>query len=106
MADEPVLAQSGARLRVGVFFILLWWLPVWLLAPLISEALGNANNSSAQHKVLVVLLVVQTIFGGIGLIVAGREVFSVLKSVPRRKVLPTIWRLLLSGKSDSQKSVN
>ena len=93
--------KSALRLRLGIFFILLWWLPVWALSPAISDILGFQNNPTAKHRVLIVLVIIQTIFGLIGVIFCSREVVSLLKKVPRRKVLPAIWHVLLTGNTDN-----
>src|SRR6478609_8280056 len=71
MDTDPRDPMSPARLRVGVFLILLWWIPVWLAAPVISAAFGlDAQN------VLVGLIVVQTVLGALGALVAGAQIRS------------------------------
>ena len=39
MDADPRDPMSPARLRAGVLLILIWWIPVWLAAPVISAAL-------------------------------------------------------------------
>jgi hypothetical protein len=98
---EQLPQQSKIRLRIGVFFILLWWLPVWLLAPTISDLLGYGVNSSQSHKIFVALVVIQTIFGVLGIIIASREIITLAKSVPKRKVPKAFFHVLWSGNTDS-----
>ncbi|WP_456823612.1 hypothetical protein [Cellulomonas sp. P5_E12] len=86
---------SPARLRVGVLLILLWWIPVWLAAPVISAAFGlDAEN------VLVGLIVVQTVLGALGALVAGAQITRILRGVPRKQMLPTVWRVFRHGSLD------
>jgi hypothetical protein len=99
MTDTPPIAVSAFRLRLGVFFILLWWLPIWALSPVISDLLGFSDNPTAKHYVLVALIIIQTIFGAIGLVLASRQVVTVIKKVPRRKAVPTILKIMWTGKT-------
>jgi hypothetical protein len=98
--EQVTPARSGLRLRLGLFFILLWWLPIWLLSPAVSDLLG-VQSSTARHEVLVIMVVIQTIVGIAGFILASREVFRLIKQVPRRKVPGTIWHMIRTGKADS-----
>jgi len=88
-ASAPV---SPARLRAGVFLILLWWIPVWLAAPVIAEVTGLDVQAA-----LVGLVVVQTVVGVLGAIVAGRQITRILRGVPRKQMLPTVWRVFRAG---------
>lgn len=100
--DKLDKSPNGAfRLRLGVVFILLWWIPIWLISPLISEALGYSNNPSASHKVLVALLIIQSIFGIVGILIAGRVVVAQVKHTPYKKVPGAMWRIIWSGKMDN-----
>jgi len=47
------------------------------------------------------MVVIQTIVGIAGFILASREVVKLIKQVPRRKVPGTIWHMILTGKVDS-----
>ena len=83
-------------------FILLWWLPVWLLSPTISTLLGYSPNSPASHRVFVALIVIQTVFGIAGVVIAGREVVTILKGTQRKKVPGKIWHIFWSGSASIQ----
>ena len=90
---------SAFRLRLGVFFILLFWIPVWLLSPLIAEALGK-NTPAEQKHILIVVALVQTVFGIIGAFITGTAIFKLLKKVPRRQVPKVFWTAIKTGKTD------
>jgi len=98
--EQVASSRSVLRLRLGLICILLWWLPIWLLSPAVSDLLG-IQSSTARHEVLVVMVVIQTIVGIAGFILASREVVKLIKQVPRRKVPGTIWHMILTGKVDS-----
>lgn len=83
-----------------MFFIFLWWLPVWLLSPAISDILGFGDDPTAKHNVFLVLIIVQTIFGLLGLVIASREVVTAFKSVPRKKVPGKVWQVFRTGNYD------
>ena len=96
MTIEAPVPISATRLRVGVFLILLWWIPVWLAAPVIGEAFGlDVKN------VAVALAVVQTVVGALGTLVAGRQITRILRGVPRKQMLPTVWRVFRHGSLES-----
>jgi len=86
---------SPARLRVGVVLVFLWWIPVWLAAPLIAEAFGLDG-----HDVLVALVIVQTFVGLAGVLVIGRQVARIMTGIPARRMLPTVWRVFRRGTLD------
>lgn len=100
MANSEESKRTALKLRIGIVFIILFWLPAWLLAPSIAELLGDANNAAARHTILVVILLVQTAFGIIGLLLVSREILSLLKKVPRKKIPKTMWRILKTGSTD------
>ncbi|WP_456785716.1 hypothetical protein [Cellulomonas sp. P5_C5] len=92
MTTTPI---SPTRLRAGVFLILLWWVPVWLAAPVIAEAFGLE-----VENVVVGLVVVQTVVGALGALVAGKQITRILRGVPRKQMLPTVWRVFRHGSLD------
>ena len=95
MDAEPKAPISPTRLRVGVFLILLWWIPVWLAAPVIGEAFGLDVRTSPSR-----LAVVQTVVGALGTLVAGKQITRILRGVPRKQMLPTVWRVFRHGSLD------
>ena len=90
--EQTTPSISAPRLRVGVLLVALWWLPVWLLAPVIAAAweLDSTN-------VWIAVMVVQTVIGLVGVLVAGRQVARIMQGVSRRQMLPTVWRVLRHG---------
>lgn len=91
-ATHTTRAISAARLRVGVVLVALWWLPVWLLAPVITQ-LWDLDSTT----VLIGVIVVQTVVGLVGVLVAGRQVYRIMQGVSRRQLLPTVWQVLRHG---------
>ena len=92
---DPRTPISPARLRAGVFLILLWWVPVWLAGPVLAEAFGLD-----VRDVVIALVVVQTVLGALGALVAGTQVTRILRGVPRKRMLPTVWRVFRHGSLD------
>lgn len=96
MPDDSVSApvtMSPTRLRVGIFLVFLWWIPVWLAAPVIADVFGLDGQD-----VLIGLIVVQTIVGLFGVLVVGRQIAQIMKGIPARRMLPTVWYVLRHGK--------
>ncbi len=91
------VAQSVLKLRVGVIFLILFWLPFWLLEPLLSAVLG-INTASGRHKLLVIVIIIQTIFGIVGLLLVGKQTIRLLKHTTKRHVIKTLWRMLIHGR--------
>lgn len=98
--EEPKLEVSAKRLRLGVFLLLLWMLPFWMLGPYIADSGAAGNLTGAE--VTTVIAVIQTIIGIAGAIVAGKEVTEVVKSTSKRQIPKTVWRVMVSGKVNVQ----
>ena len=88
---------SPLRLRVGVFLILLWIVPFWLLAEPIAHSLSGLSSPPSVAAVTTAIVVVQTIFGLLGFWVAGTEVKSIIKGSTMRHALGAIWSILIHG---------
>lgn len=83
---------SPTKLRIGCLLIFLWWIPIWVVAPEIADFFGlNSNNAR------IVIMIIQTIIGVIGMLVVGKEVASIMRGIPFKKMIPTIWRVLRYG---------
>ena len=94
---EPPPA-SPLRLRLGVFLILLWWAPIWALAPAITHGLSGLPVAPSVAVVTGVIVVIQTIIGLLGFWVAGSQVKKIVKEAPRKRVaLGQIWSIFLHG---------
>lgn len=87
---------------MGVIFFVLWWIPFWLLGPIITRLSGDQNNSSAQHKITLAIIIIQTIFGILGAVIAGREVIKILRHTPYKKAPKSIWNILTSGSIENK----
>ena len=83
---------SVFRLRLGVALIGIWWIPIWLLAPLIAHLLGLPVGS-----VTIAVAIVQTIIGLIGVLLAGRQAAKIVRHTGFRAVPKKIWRVLWTG---------
>lgn len=104
--SEPASASGGEqrsgpsplRLRIGVFFILLWWFPFWAFAPALTDALSGLSHPPSVAVVTTTIVVVQTLIGLLGFFVAGTEVKRIVKETPRKRdALKTIWVIFLHG---------
>lgn len=101
MADsnaQSASAVSPIRLRIGVVLILLWWIPFWMLSPKIASALGFTNEAKAASIITIVIMVIQTVIGLLGIYFAGKQIYELLKNTPKKRVLPKVWHILVSGK--------
>jgi hypothetical protein len=90
--------KTRLRLRTGVFFIFLWWIPVWLLSPVISTIFGN-GTSAQSHKILVGILIIQTVFFIIGAIICSKTVLKQIRKAPVRKAPKIIWHMFKTGEA-------
>jgi len=92
--------MSIFRIRLGVFFFILWWIPIYLTLPTVTDALGISNNKKATTAIFVSIIVVQTILGIVGVLLAGKEMASTLKEVKFKKLPKVVWKILWSAKTD------
>ena len=90
--DKPAI--SPLKLRVGVLFIIIWWAPIWLLAPVISDAL---NNTPTTAVITTTIIVVQTLIGLLGFYIAGKEMVGLIKHHPKKQALKMMWFTLVHG---------
>ena len=96
-AEEPKPQVSAWRLRLGIIFFVLWWLPVYLAAPTIMVAAGIPNTAQNRRDVLIVIVLLQTAIGIIGLLLAGKQAITLLKGVPKKKMPGKVWHVLVHG---------
>ncbi len=95
--DTKSAGASPLRLRAGVFLILMWILPFWLLAPAIAHSLSDLDNPPSVAAVTTTIVVVQTVLGLLGFWVAGRQVKAIVKGTTTRHALGAIWSIFLRG---------
>ena len=91
--------ESGrpARLRVAVALVLIWWVPFWLLGPLIADWLSGLNNPPSGAAVTAAIVVVQTILGLIGFWLGGTEIKSIARRSTKKQAFVAAWSVLLHG---------
>jgi hypothetical protein len=95
--DTKSAGPSPLRLRVGVFLILLWIVPFWLLAEPIAHSLSGLSHPPSVAAVTTAIVAVQTILGLLGFWVAGAAVKSIIKGSTMRHALVAIWSMLIHG---------
>jgi hypothetical protein len=88
------------RARIGILLFLLWWLPVYLLAPAIADLIGTSSDAHLVRTVAIWLVCIQTVIGLIGLYLAGTQLFATLGKVRRRRVLAVAWHIVWTGDTD------
>jgi uncharacterized oligopeptide transporter (OPT) family protein len=97
MTDEESTTVSPARLRLGVSLIIVWWIPFWALSPYIADSLSSTANPPSVAAITTVIVIVQTIIGLLGFLVAGKEVKSIVNGVPKKQALASVWFILVHG---------
>ena len=95
--DAKSAGLSPLRLRVGVFLILLWIVPFWLLAEPIAHSLSGLSKPPSVAAVTTAIVAVQTVLGLVGFWVAGAAVKSIIKGSTMRHALVAIWSMLIHG---------
>ena len=103
--DAKSAGMSPLRLRVGLFLILLWILPFWLLAEPIAHSLSGLSNPPSVVAVTTAIVVVQTLLGLLGFWVAGTQVKSIIKGSAKLHAIGAIWSMLLHGEIRGQGGV-
>lgn len=99
---------SGARLQVGFLLLLVWCLPMELLAPVIAEM----TRLSLERKVeltgilIVVIIIIQTTNGLIGLFLVGHTSAKIIKSTPKHKLISALWKTLITGTYTPYKKID
>ena len=83
---------SVLRLRIGVAMIGIWWIPIWLLAPIAADLVNQPVGS-----VTITIAIVQTVIGLIGALLAGRQAARIVRHTGYRAVPGRIWHVLWSG---------
>lgn len=88
---------SPVRLRLGVFFLLLWWFPFFLIIPAVVEKLAPTSSLNNDNHLTILIMIIQTVIGFIGIIIAGKQVGTIFKHTSFRKVPKVFWHSLWSG---------
>ncbi len=90
---------SSKRLRIGIVLLLVWWIPFWLLQPFFA-VIFSINSPQGQSRLLIGILIVQTIVGLIGLALVGKQVAAIMKHKSYRQIFPTVWHAVIHGTID------
>ena len=83
---------SVFRLRLGVALIGIWWIPIWLLGPVVAKLVGQPVGS-----VTITVAIAQTVIGLIGALLAGRQAAKIVRHTGFRAVPGRIWHVLWTG---------
>ncbi len=83
---------SIVRLRLGVALIGIWWIPIWLLGPVVAGLTGQSVGT-----VTVTVAIVQTVIGLFGALLAGRQAAKIVRHTGFRAVPRKIWHVLWTG---------
>jgi len=93
---DEVSKKNKIKVRLGILFILIWWLPFWLVSPVLSDIFG-ANTAAQKHQIFIIVIVVQTIFGVLGFVIASKPVVSQMRHVSYKKFPKTFWNIFKTG---------
>ena len=108
MSDYKTEEVSASRLRIGVFFVFLWWAPFWALAPYIANIFASSEESTIglTSIIVIIIMVIQTLIGLVGVFLCGKTVAAVIKQTHRLyRVLPIIFKILIKGKYEVKDNV-
>ena len=90
---EQAAQVSVFRLRLGVVMIGIFWIPIWLLAPLVARLVDQPVGS-----ITIAIALVQTVIGLIGVLLAGRQTLTIVRHTGWRAVPAKIWHVVWTGK--------
>jgi hypothetical protein len=90
---------SVFRLRLGLLLIAIWWIPIWLLAPIIAHVTGGPVGS-----VTIAVAIVQTVIGLFGVLIAGRQAAKIVRHTGWRAVPRKIWHVLWTGRIEQEQT--
>ena len=96
MTNSAKVTISSRRLRVGVVLLFLWWIPFWLLQPLFAVVF-SVQSPEGQSRILVGILLIQTILGFTGLFVVGKQIAQIMRHKSYKQMFPTVWHALIHG---------
>jgi len=91
---------SVFRLRVGVVLIAIFWIPIWLAAPLVARLIDQPVGS-----ITITIALIQTVIGLIGVLFAGRPTLTLVRHTKMRAAPRKIWHIIWTGKLDEPEAV-
>jgi len=83
---------SAKRLRVGVVFMFLWWIPFWAVLPLLTDTISMSITEAT-----IIVMTVQTIIGLLGFLMVGKPIATMLKRLKFRQVPGNVWYMVIHG---------
>jgi len=82
-----------------MFCIILWWIPIWLVGPVLYLYFDKFKDDPSQAgAVTAKIIAIQSIIGLVGILVASKDMYTLIKNTPRKQTLPTMLRILRTGK--------
>lgn len=88
---------SPLRLRIGVGLLLIWWLPIWMISPYIASLFNSDDEAHLTAIITVVIMLIQTAIGFLGIYIAGKQVSEIVKKTPKSQAPSKIWSILRHG---------
>lgn len=88
---------STTRIRIGVIFIIIWWIPFWALSPYIANIIDPESAADLTAVITAIIMIIQTIIGFIGIFLAGGEIKQMLKDNPKKQVFKKFMHILWHG---------
>ncbi len=88
--------ETKLRIRIGVLFIILWWIPFWLVSGIIISA-DDIHKAQHRREVLILTIIVQSILGLIGAFLIGKSMVKHMRHQKFRRFPVIAWRLFKTG---------
>lgn len=85
--------MSSTRLRIGVALLIIWLVPLWILAPVLTRL---AHLSSVAVGTAVIAII-QTVLGLLGLWLAGSQVRTIVRGRKLKQALSALWTVFIRG---------
>jgi len=91
------LEISVWRVRVGIIFIVIFWIPIWLILPIIAKVFFGSEEAIVNNHLTIIIGSIQGIFGLLGLILVGKQAMIIVRKTSYRKMPKIMWHILISG---------
>jgi hypothetical protein len=97
MAEQEPAVISVWRVRVGIIFFIIFWIPIWLIVPLLGKFVFGSDGAIVNNHVTIIIGTIQGIFGLLGLWLAGKQALTIVRKTSYRKMPKIFWHILWSG---------
>jgi hypothetical protein len=84
------------RLRLGVLFVVLSWLPIAQLVISVSQHNGTLTGEEAAERVRLAIWSAQIVVGLVGVWLAGPPAVEAVRSAGWKRAPANLWRLFRS----------